>query len=154
MKWVNIADRNELNSFLDKLTPATQANWGKMQPQHMVEHMVMVMQHTNGKKQASFINTAEAAKALKDKLVYTDVEIPMGVKSALLGEDVAPLKFEDLKQAKQALNKELDDFESYFKENPDAVFIQPRLGPLDFKEWNIFHNKHFTHHFKQFGLVE
>jgi len=32
-------------------------------------------------------------------------------------------------------------------------FIPPRLGKLNYKEWIIFHNKHFTHHFKQFELI-
>ena len=79
----------------------------------------------------------------------------MGLKTPLLPAD-GPISFEfsSLDEAKKALNKELDDFETYHANNPDAVFVQPRLGKLNYKEWIIFHNKHFTHHFKQFGLIE
>jgi hypothetical protein len=55
--------------------------------------------------------------------------------------------------AKKELMTQLDDFENYFSLHPNATFIHPRLGHLYYKEWVIVHNKHFTHHFKQFGLT-
>jgi hypothetical protein len=30
--------------------------------------------------------------------------------------------------------------------------LDPLFGPLDFNDWVLFHNKPFTHHFKQFNL--
>lgn len=78
----------------------------------------------------------------------------MGLKSPLLptGGPVA-FEFSSLDEAKENLSSELDDFETWNANHPDAVFIQPRLGKLNYKEWIIFHNKHFTHHFKHFGLI-
>jgi hypothetical protein len=79
----------------------------------------------------------------------------MGLKTPLLpAEGPIPFEFSSLAEAKENLNKELDAFETYHANHPDALFVQPRLGKLNYKEWIIFHNKHFTHHFKQFGLVE
>ena len=126
-----------------------------MKAQNMVEHLATTLQFTNGKKERGQSATEDEASKAKQVLIYTDAELPMGLKTPLLpAEGPIPFEFSSLDEAKQNLNKELDDFEKYHSDNPDAVFIQPRLGKLDHKEWIIFHNKHFTHHFKQFGLLD
>ncbi|MFI5156234.1 MAG: hypothetical protein ACHQEM_08610 [Chitinophagales bacterium] len=51
------------------------------------------------------------------------------------------------------LKIELKNFDQFFKDHPLAKPVNPTMGPLDHKEWIIFHNKHFTHHFKQFNLL-
>lgn len=152
---VDITDRAELNSLLNKLTENTQPKWGQMKPQNMVEHLATVLQYTNGKKEIAQRTTEEEGLKIKHAFIYTDTEMSMGLKSPLLpAEGPAPFEFSSLDEAKQNLNKELDDFETYHAHHPDAFFVQPRLGKLNHKEWIIFHNKHFTHHFKQFGLIE
>jgi len=153
---VDITNRSELNSFLDNLTEDTEPKWGQMKAQNMVEHLAKVLQYTNGKKEIAQRTTEEEGLKAKQFLIYTDAEMPMGLKSPLLpsGEGPIPFEFTSLEEAKENLNKELNDFETYHANNPDALFVQPRLGKLNYKEWIIFHNKHFTHHFKQFGLIE
>lgn len=106
-----------------------------------------------GKKQIAQRASEQEAKEAKAVFIYSDAEMPKGLKSPLLPANTAPFKFPGLEEAKMKLNKELDDFESYFVANPEATFIQPRLGGLNYKEWIIFHNKHFTHHFRQFRLI-
>ena len=152
---VDITNRQEVNSLLNNLTENTQPKWGQMKPQNMIEHLAAVLQYTNGKKQIAQRTTEEEGLKAKQFLIYTDAELPMGLKTPLLPvEGPIPFEFSSLDEAKKALNKELDDFETYHANNPDALFVQPRLGKLNYKEWIIFHNKHFTHHFKQFGLIE
>lgn len=152
---VDITNRLELNSLLNNLTENTQPKWGSMKPQNMVEHLATVLQYTNGKKEIAQRTTEEEGLKLKQGLIYTDAELPMGLKTPLLpAEGPIPFEFSSLAEAKENLNKELDAFETYHANHPDALFVQPRLGKLNYKEWIIFHNKHFTHHFKQFGLVE
>lgn len=152
---VDITNRQELNSLLSNLKEGSQPKWGQMKPQNMVEHLATVLQHTNGKKEAPQRVADEEALKAKQYLIYTDAEMSMGLKSPLLpAEGPIPFEFSSLDEAKAHLNKELDDFETYHAIHPDALFIQPRLGKLNHKEWIIFHKKHFTHHFKQFGLIE
>lgn len=152
---VDITNRPELNSLLNKLTENTQPKWGQMKPQNMVEHLATVLQYTNGKKEIAQKTTEDEGLKIKQSFIYTDAEMSMGLKSPLLPPE-GPVSFEflSLDEAKQNLNKELDDFENYHANHPNALFVQPRLGKLNYKEWIIFHNKHFTHHFKQFGLIE
>jgi oxepin-CoA hydrolase/3-oxo-5,6-dehydrosuberyl-CoA semialdehyde dehydrogenase len=150
---IDITNRKHLNQLLDQLTDTTAPRWGVMQPQHMIEHLIKTLQHSNGKKEIGQKSTEEEAKQAKAAFIYTDVEMPLGLKSSLAGETPDPLQFPDLDTAKQQLNKELDDFENWYQEHPTAVFVQPRLGKLNHQEWIVLHNKHFTHHFKQFGLL-
>ncbi len=150
---VDITNRKELNELLEKATEQTNAVWGIMKSQNMIEHLATVMQYTNGKKTIAQRTTDDEARMARQALIYTDAEIPQGLKSPLLGEAADPFMFPGLEEAKKDLNDQLDDFEKYFKNNPDATCVQPRLGPLNHKEWIVFHNKHFTHHFKQFGLI-
>lgn len=151
---VDITNRPELNSILKNLTENTQPKWGQLTAQSMIEHLAKVLQYTNGKKEIAQRTTEEEGMRAKQTFIYTDVEMPMGLKSPLLpAEGPVPIEFSSLDEAKKHLNKELDDFEIYHINHPDALFVQPRLGKLNYKEWIIFHNKHFTHHFKQFGLV-
>lgn len=152
---LDITNRPALNALLDKLTENTQPKWGQMKAQNMVEHLAAILQYTNGKKQLLQRTTEEEGLKAKQAFIYTDAEMSMGLKTPLLPADgPIPFEFSSLDEAKRNLNKELDDFESYHASNPDAMFIQPRLGKLNYREWIIFHNKHFTHHFKQFGLLE
>jgi len=149
----DITKRKELNELLDKVTENTNGLWGIMKAQNMIEHLATIMQYTNGKKTIAQRTTNEEANTLKQRLIYTDAEIPQGLKSPLLPDEAEPFKFSSLDEAKNNLNKEIDDFENYFNDNPAATCIQPRLGALNYNEWIIFHNKHFTHHFKQFGVI-
>jgi oxepin-CoA hydrolase/3-oxo-5,6-dehydrosuberyl-CoA semialdehyde dehydrogenase len=150
---VNITNRQELNSLLNNLTENTQPQWGSLNPQTMVEHLTKTLQYSNGKKEIAQRTSEEEGLKAKQALIYTAMEMPRGLKSPLLGDGPAIPERADLDEAKENLNKELDDFETYHANHPEALFIQPRLGKLNHKEWIIFHNKHFTHHFKQFGLI-
>jgi hypothetical protein len=81
------------------------------------------------------------------------MEFPMGLKSPLIPEGAPVYINADLSAAIEALRSELSDLKEYYRTNAHATRTHPRLGTLDYKEWLVFHNKHFTHHFKQFGLL-
>jgi oxepin-CoA hydrolase/3-oxo-5,6-dehydrosuberyl-CoA semialdehyde dehydrogenase len=150
---VDINKREELNNLLDLLHENTKAKWGLMKPQHMVEHLVKTLEFSNGKMLLTLKATEVEAKLAKERFIYTDVEMPQGLKSSLLGDVPDPFKYPGLDEAKKILIQELDEFHNHFMNHPSASFIHPRLGSLNYQEWIIIHNKHFTHHFKQFGLL-
>jgi hypothetical protein len=62
-------------------------------------------------------------------------------------------RFKDLETAIIELNNELDAFELFFK-TEGIMATHFEFGPMTYKEWIIWHGKHFAHHFKQFGLLE
>jgi len=149
--FIDITDRKNLKSLLSVLQPETPALWGRMNPQNMIEHLVEAVEYTNGKRVAELqVPTNKANKQRKD-LVNSDFVIPIGV-TGYLPDATKAKRFKDLTTAILELNNELDAFEIFFKtEGVTAIHFE--FGPMNYKEWIIWHGKHFTHHFKQFGLV-
>lgn len=153
MKFIDIKDRENLNSCLSKLEINTRPLWGTLTPISLVEHLITTLEYTNGKKITTCNLTPEQAEKRKQLVIYSDAALPMGIKTPVRKDDPATTTFATLPEAIAVLNKELDAFEKYF-ETAGAISVHPGLGELNHKEWCIFHSKHFTHHFKQFGLWE
>jgi oxepin-CoA hydrolase/3-oxo-5,6-dehydrosuberyl-CoA semialdehyde dehydrogenase len=83
--------------------------------------------------------------------VNSDFVIPNDV-AGYLPDATKAKRFKDLSTAIDELNNELDTFETFFK-TEGATAIHFEFGPMNHREWIIWHGKHFTHHFKQFGLL-
>ena len=149
--FIDITDRKNLNSLLSTLQPETPALWGRMNAQNMIEHLVEAVEYTNGKRVADLRFPIDKANKQRQDLVHSDFVIPSGVTS-YLPDATKTKRFNDLAIAIIELNNELDAFEYFFKtEGITATHFE--FGPMNYKEWIIWHGKHFTHHFKQFGLL-
>lgn len=151
---VNIHNQNEILELLKKLNPETAPQFGIMTPQHMVEHLILLVKLSNGGIKGQLMRSEETAVKWKQGLIYTDMEFPMGVR--IPGEEesvLTELRYENLEKALDKLEEEIKKFEDFFQNNSHESTMHPALGTLNHEEWTIFHNKHFTHHFKQFGLV-
>ncbi len=150
---VNILNLDSVLRPLTLLLPSEPPRFGIMTSQHMIEHLSFSVMFSNGKKPQRCAYAPEKAGKMKSYLIHTDGEYPMGFKTPVLTDELRPLVHKDLPSAIGSLESELGDFESYFHENPMARPINPALGELDYGEWVILHNKHFIHHYRQFGLV-
>lgn len=151
---IDIQNHIEISDLLKKLNPDTQASFGIMAPQHMIEHLILLVKLSNGGIKGQLIRSEETAVKWKQGLIYTDMEFPMGVR--IPGEEesvLTDLRYENLEKAIDKLKSELTIFEEFYKNDKDKSTMHPALGLLNYNEWTVFHNKHFAHHFKQFGLV-
>ncbi len=152
-KFIEISDRKNLNSHLSKLQPDALPLWGTLTPIALMEHLITTIEYTNGKKITVCNLTPEQIEKRKQAVIYSDAELPMGIKTPVSRDDPAVTTFDTLPEAVAALNIELDAFEKYFA-TEGATSIHPGFGELHYNEWLIFHGKHFTHHMRQFGLIE
>lgn len=150
---LNIHDREKIFEVLKNLKSDTQPAFGKMTPQHMIEHLIFAISFSNGKSPQPLMVNERIAKTIRHYTIHTDKEISIGFKAPMLGDDLMPLTFPDLVTSIENLKKEFEIFDQYFKSNPDSTPISPVIGEMKHEEWIIFHNKHVTHHFKQFGLI-
>ncbi len=120
----------------------------------MVEHLVLAVQSSNGKITLNeCMNTPEKFPALK-RFLMSPRSLLRNFVNTIVGEGLKPLVFQSLDLAKENLKVEVENFDWFFKENPSATTLNVTFGPLNYDEWIIFHNKHFTHHFSQFGLLD
>lgn len=150
---IDINNRADIFSRLERLHPSATPAFGKFTPQHMVEHLSAVVMLSNGKEPAALTCPKADAFRMKKSLIYSDMDFPMEFKAPMMGNEPPPLELPDLKAAIEKLKTELDDFDRYFTENDSPRPVNPVLGSLTKEEWIVFHNKHFAHHFKQFNLL-
>ncbi len=145
-----------IEKIINGLTENTAANFGEMTPQLMVEHLEEVLQNGFGELKAENFPEipAENLEKLQDWL-YSNKEIMQGAKYPLLkdGETMHP-KYKNLEEAKEKLLETIKEFLIYYRENPSAEHFHPRFGILNKEMMELFQRKHFTHHFKQFGLLK
>ena len=145
----------EIQKILNNLTENSERKFGLMTPQLMVEHLEEVLR--NGFVQ---LNPSDFPEIPEDKLeklqdwIYTNQKIRPGAQYPMLKDGEMPvLRFKNLDQAKEKLIETLKEFLIYYRGNPLVEHFHPRFGMLNKEMMELFHRKHFTHHFEQFGLV-
>lgn len=149
--FIDITDRKRLKELLCTLKAETPASWGRLKAQSMIEHLTEAVEYTNGKRIANLAVSEEEAARQKQSKVNIDFLIPKFSKG-FLPDATENIRCADLQSAIREFFKELDAFESYLKVEGRTA-VHPAFGPLDYKEWLLWHGKHFAHHFVQFGLL-
>lgn len=144
-----------IQKLLNGLTENSERKFGMMSPQLMVEHLEEVLRNGFGSLEASDFPEIPADKLeLLQDWIYTDQKIRPGAKYPLLKEgEELQLRFKNLNEAKEKLLETLREFLIYYRENPQAEHFHPRFGMLNKEMMELFHRKHFTHHFEQFNLI-
>ena len=137
---------------IHKLTPGQKPVWGKMTPQHMVEHLYLAVKFSYGKLKVS-CSTPEDKLPVMKRFLKSDKPLPQNFVSPVFGESLTQLIFPSIEISKQKLLDEINSYYKFYEQNPDAKSMNPTFGELNFEEWEIFHRKHFTHHFTQFSLL-
>jgi len=151
---LDILDRIKLFKILNKLQAGETPEFGEMTAQHMVEHLALSVRFSNEKYPQHNNYTFEKQQKIKAFVIGTGSSLPIGFKSPVLPVEGLPsLTFTNLTTAIENLKTELSDFDNYFNVNASEKPINPTMGELNYQEWIIFHNKHFTHHFSQFRLL-
>lgn len=135
---------------LNKLTPETQAKWGKMDVAQMLAHLNVGYDLTYGKAEAKYNGFT--------KLLFKII----GLKGIVTGEKpykkngrtapvfmIADLRvFEDEKQRLMDNIQLTYDKGTGFFEGKES----PSFGKMTVQEWSNQFYKHMDHHFQQFGV--
>lgn len=150
--FLNFEDKADLITKLKSLKVDQQPEWGIMTPQHMVEHLIVTIKISNGGLTVPCKIPAEQIPQYKAFLLESDQEMQKGIKANGM-EGLLDLRYASLEASIEKLNEEIDKFNAYFETNPDAKLVNPVLNEIGYEDWKTFHKKHFTHHFKQFGLM-
>lgn len=142
----------EFLSVIQNLAEDTKPLWGKMTPQHMIEHLILSVKMGSGKIKVECFNPPEKIPTLK-RFLQSSRPLPQNFINPIIGDKLLPLEYSSLDEAVTVLKNEIHDYEKSFAENPTAILTNATFGDLNKEEWDIFHDKHFTHHLKQFGLL-
>ncbi|WP_422894402.1 DUF1569 domain-containing protein [Polaribacter sejongensis] len=121
-----------------------------MNGQQMIEHLSFLLQISNGKVAADYY-VSDDKSARRKPFLNTEGELQVGFRASILSEEPDALKFNSVGEAIHDLFIQIDAFKIHFE--AAKAENHPFFGELDYEYWQKFHVKHFTHHFKQFGLV-
>ena len=153
INFISPSDRKRLIDRFRMLTPQSEPVFGLMTSQHMVEHVCITFSLSNGRREIAQSTPERLANITKRRLLESEMTFPKGFKAPILPEnDTLPYQYESLNAAIEALADEIDAFERWFEQHPDSKPVHPVMGPLSYKEWQVFHSKHILHHLEQFGL--
>lgn len=145
--------RDNVEEYLSRLTEDSKAKWGKMSPQHLVEHLEFVFKIAYKEIKAEIRTPEEMIEKYQDSL-YNYRAMPKEYKHPMLKENEAEdLVYESLREAKEAFLKSWDKYEEFFKEHPGITSPHVTFGDLDKDLWDLMNRKHLNHHFDQFGLL-
>jgi len=144
----NTNDNQELMSRINKLTPETQALWGKMNVSQMMAHCSMGLKTTYGEV----------------KLKQTLIGILFGKTAKKMLANQKPFK-KNLPTAKEFLMVDKKEFETEKKKLIDYISKAPLggykmitqekhpfFGKMTNEEWDTLQWKHLNHHLTQFGV--
>ena len=145
----------DLSTFLEvfkNLDASTKPLWGNMSAQRMVEHLTDGINMSRGIGDHQLTVPAEKAEQLKqflhtDKPMAQNIQVPFALPNTAL-------RNADLDDAIDEFTITWVDYEEEQELEPEKQAIHPFYGNLTREEWLKVHAKHFTHHFKQFGLME
>ncbi len=142
----------EVPLLLEKLTPETKPLWGIMTAQHMVEHLQFALAVTTGARKLPVLSPWYTRPFYKLFILGyrpfpKNIRLP-GQKSRKL----PMLQYSSLAEAKTHLMQAIQDTLEFLRLNPSVRNHHPFGGKFSPQEWQIFHQRHFTHHFQQFNL--
>ena len=144
----NAEDNDEFIERINKLTPSTPAQWGKMNAGQMLAHCQVFIKLALGdlKLKRDFLGLLFGKMAKKQ--VFSDAplrqNLPTIKKAIIKGQG----NFEEEKAGLIALLKDMQ------KAGLSGMACEPHpfFGHLEPEEWDFLNAKHLEHHLKQFGV--
>lgn len=143
----------EIEKLLSRLTVDQKPLWGKMTPQHMVEHLYKTIQASINEINLNVFTEERKIPVLK-KLFLGERPLPKELMNPAIGPDLLQLEFEDLNKAINEVRNVMQRYEQFFISNPSIKTAHPIFGYLTKEEWDVFHQKHFKHHLAPFGISD
>lgn len=153
MAFPNIFSADATSTMVDriqKLTPDTQPQWGKMNVSQMLAHCCVTYQYVyepQKYKKPNFLMSWVLKKFVKESVCN---EVPYK-KNTGTAPDFIIKDERDFNTEKQRLisfiTKAQQDGDSFFEGKESHSF-----GKLTLQEWNNMFYKHLDHHLSQFGV--
>lgn len=149
---MNIYDKEYTNQVIErinKLTPETKPQWGKMSADQMLAHlnvaydMSFTSKYTKPNAVAKFF-----LKLFVKKMVVGPKPYPKNGRTAPQFVISGSRNFEEEKQKLIGYMEEIVNLGTAHFEGKESH----SFGPLTSNEWNVMFGKHLEHHLTQFGV--
>lgn len=139
---------NDIRARLEKLSPQSQAQWGKMDVAQMLAHVTGNLEMaTSDKKVSQMLMGRLFGKGVKRQILTSGVQ-PKNMGTFPYLKVIDQREFQ---KEKEVLQFRLEHF---YKSGEAGMTRQPHefFGRLTPNEWARLQYVHLDHHFKQFGV--
>lgn len=144
----NTKDNQELIERLNKLTPESQALWGKMSVDQMLSHCIAPIDVALGNSQLKKPNLLIGflGKMMKNKIINGNV--------FKKNSPTAPSFIREKSYDFDITRNELIEKVQQFKQGASAIKCDkhPFFGKMSVEDWDKLQWKHLNHHLEQFGV--
>jgi len=138
-----------VNDFRSLSQPAN-ANWGKMNFNQMLEHLIEACKNASGDIVFDTFHTPEERLPAMQAFLMTDKLFKPETKNAMMGEEPAPLKNDNSNALLDELQSQINRFYERFQQDENLVVRNPIFGDLNEELWTRLLYKHCIHHLHQF----
>jgi oxepin-CoA hydrolase/3-oxo-5,6-dehydrosuberyl-CoA semialdehyde dehydrogenase len=138
-----------VNDFRSLSQPAN-ANWGKMNFNQMLEHLIEACKNASGDIVFDTFHTPEERLPAMQAFLMTDKLFKPETKNAMMGEEPAPVKNENTNALLDELQSQINRFYERFQQDENLVVRNPIFGDLNEELWTRLLYKHCIHHLRQF----
>ena len=152
VNWIDFLNFDVIKVKLYTLNENSKPIFGSMNAQQMIEHLSAVTQIANLNWNLD-VYVSDEKTARRKPFLNTENELQTGFKASFLSDEPIGLNFSSIHLAIDDLLNQLELFVKVFTADEHKTVVHPFFGSLDFEAWKKFQVKHFTHHFKQFGLL-
>lgn len=151
--FVELTDE-KVEACINQLTQDSKPKWGILTPQHLLEHLEQGYRIMSGEIQDFEIATPEKILEKVHHSLYNYEKFPQGTAFPTMKKgELEDLIHPDFETAKAKFFEARAAYQSFFKENPEAVMKNMVFGELNRYESYLLERKHLNHHFEQFGVL-
>jgi len=143
--------RNKHLKRLRKLTPETKPLWGELNAANLLPHLTDPFRIALGKMEAIPVKSFFTTGIGKFIAIYLMPKWPKGAPThPKTNINIQGRKGVNFEQDMKELTDLIDKF--VLLNSKVTYHDHPIFGKISNKTWGIVMNKHFDHHFRQFGL--
>jgi oxepin-CoA hydrolase/3-oxo-5,6-dehydrosuberyl-CoA semialdehyde dehydrogenase len=141
---------NQLVNDFRSLSQPANANWGKMNFNQMLEHLIEACKNASGDIVFDTFHTPEERLPAMQAFLMTDKLFKPETKNAMMSEEPATVKNENTNALLDELQSQINRFYERFQQNENLVVRNPIFGDLNEELWTRLLYKHCIHHLHQF----
>ncbi|MFN6093139.1 MAG: DUF1569 domain-containing protein [Bacteroidota bacterium] len=141
---------NQLVNDFRSLSQPANANWGKMNFNQMLEHLIEACKNASGDIVFDTFHTPEERLPVMQAFLMTDKLFKPETKNAMMGEVPAPVKNDNSNALLDELQSQINRFYERFQQDENLVVRNPIFGDLSEELWTRLLYKHCIHHLHQF----
>ena len=146
----NPRDKAELLTRLERVTPASARQWGRMTPHQMLCHLNDSFRGVVGERGIVSVATLASRTLVKYSALYAPMPWPRGLPTRPeVDQEVGGTKPIEFAHDKSDLERLIERFAR--PEQDFASYAHPMFGRMSRAQWHRWAYLHVDHHLRQFG---